>query len=176
MPRLVWLVAAATTLAAPALATAGDSRNYVAVGPSASGDALINLDVTGDAGFELGGRPIWVHGLVRGGTAFDFEGSGGHLELRGGVQTMRCNRAGRWCGVAGVDAGWQRQHWSDGDADEHYSGLLVVPHAGLDAGGSRLRLHVLGEVRIYRYSADIQGGITDTDGGVGVSISLAYRL
>jgi hypothetical protein len=101
-----------------------------------------NLMAAIDGGFRLSDGPVWLHTAASWGSTGDDQGSGSNLQLRAGIEGRTCWWRDRTCTVGGIDAGYQRGHWSDHDDPTHsesLNALVAVPRFGVDLGGRHLR-------------------------------------
>ncbi|MBK9035146.1 MAG: hypothetical protein IPL61_28430 [Myxococcales bacterium] len=179
----ILLVAA---LLAPSLARADEALTpstpaaadvTIAATAGLSADAFVAATVGLEVGRRIDGD-WWGHGALRLGAGGDAEGSGDHLEVRAGVDRVRCARDRVVCGVVGLDLGYVTSSWEGDDRmTESHSGPLVAPRVGVEFGGAHLRARFMAEARGYYHSASTPSGDTTRfEPGVGFGASLGYQL
>jgi hypothetical protein len=148
--NLVIVLAATTT---PAFAEGDDGSNritgvasprgYVGVGGLAGVDAVFLAGVSLDGGARLGTSPLYLRGRVEAGRAGTWGGGNGNYQSALlGIEARAC--AIRACVFAGIDSGArgvQLTHVLDDGMQVHedYTAGLIVPRAGVDVGGTRIR-------------------------------------
>jgi hypothetical protein len=167
-------IAAVTLVAALARTAHAAPAGYVSAGGQVGNDLGLVSALDLDAGVALGQLPLLAHvALARGSfggleeavgsnddSAF-YRGEGSFYQLRAGVENERCTAHGGACLVLGADLGYLRSSatsgpWTD-TPSVRYTQYQVIPRAGLDAGGDRLRLRITLDVaygRTARSSAD----------------------
>jgi hypothetical protein len=127
---------------------ASQPARYVQAGLMAGAAAPVaGLNIMGavEAGKRLGDSAAWIHTAAAFGASGDDQGPGINFQLRVGIEGRACAWEGRFCGVGGVDAGYQAGRWSDRDdasRNESIDALVMVPRLGVDAGGPRVRLRL----------------------------------
>jgi hypothetical protein len=174
-------LAAVLLLAAPAFADPLDAApgepavhhetGFVGGGVSVGGGHLMHAAWQVEGALAVPDSAVYVRAAAQRGGAFDFEGTGEFWRATGGFEV----RDGAF--VAGVDLGYQHETWASGDPGdipEVHEGLVVGPHAGIDAGGEHVRFRVMVEYDAYHHASNV--GMTSWDRAGGVSVGLAYRL
>ena len=154
---------------------------YVQAGLMAGAAAPVaGLNIMGalEAGKRLGDSAVWIHTAAAFGASGDDQGPGSNFQLRVGIEGRACAWEGRFCGVGGVDAGYQAGRWSDRDdasRNESVDALVMVPRLGVDAGGSRVRVRLALEAD-YALAAEREpsssGKAGNGPGLVGVELGL----
>lgn len=144
--------------------------------------ALLNLVGTVSAGARLEAAPVWLHAQLENGPAGDDQGSGKMQQLRVGIESRTCTRTRAVCAVGGVDLGGMHGTWTryDGDDYEDVHALIVVPRAGLEAGGEHVVATATFEIAAMLAGSDKTPYDTVPAGGLGavelgLGLGLGYR-
>jgi hypothetical protein len=167
-------------------AHASQPARYVQAGLMAGGAAPVaGLNVMGavEGGKRLGDSPAWIHAAAAFGASGDDQGPGSNFQLHVGIEGRACAWEGHFCGVGGLDAGYQAGRWSDRDdasRNESIDALVMVPRLGVDAGGPkvRVRLALEADYAVVAQREPTSSGKTGNGPGlVGVELGLgvAYQ-
>jgi len=165
---------------------ASQPAHYVQAGLMAGGAAPVaGLNVMGavEAGKRLGDSPAWIHAAAAFGASGDDQGPGTNFQLHVGIEGRACAWEGRFCGVGGLDAGYQSGRWSDRDdasRNESVDALVMVPRLGIDAGGPKVRVRLALEADyalVAQREPSSSGKTGNGPGLVGVELGLgvAYQ-
>ena len=146
--------------------------------------AAPNLMAALEGGWRWGAGPAWLHAAATWCATGDDQGPGGNLQLRAGLEGRSCWWRDVACGVGGLDAGYQKGHWSDrGDPTRNESshGPVLIPRVGLDVGGRHVRaragleldfgLATIREVNPATDNKEIRTGVVGAEANLG----LAYQ-
>ena len=144
--------------------------------------AAPNLMAALEGGWRWGAGPTWLHAAATWGATGDDQGPGGNLQLRAGLERRSCWWRDVACGVGGLDAGYQKGHWSDRDdptRNESSHGPVLIPRVGLDVGGRHVRaragleldfgLATIREVNPATDNKEIRTGVVGAEANLGVA-------
>lgn len=198
VPELLWTsgmrtaLVIAVVMSVASSAAAGQSpveeahafqpARYVQAGLMAGAAAPVaglNLMGAVEAGRRLGESSAWLHAAVAYGGGGDDQGPGSNFQLRLGIEGRACAWEGHFCGVGGLDAGYQAGRWSDRDDPsrrESVDAVVMVPRLGVDVGGTKVRVRLALEAD-YALFAEREPvlageGRNDSPGLVGIELGL----
>ena len=155
----------------PAAPPAQRDAGFLGAGVAIGGGHLMHTAWQLEGALAIPDSPIYLRAAAQRGGAFDFEGTGEFWRASGGFEV----RSGAF--VVGGDVGYQHETWNSGDpgdVEEIHQGLVIGPHAGIDAGGEHVRFRALIEYDLYHHASNV--GMTTWETAGGVSLGLAYRL
>jgi hypothetical protein len=155
---------------------------YLQAGLMAGAAAPVaGLNVMGavEAGKRLADSAAWLHVAVAYGVGGDDQGPGSNFQWRVGIEGRTCAWEGRFCGVGGLDVGYQAGRWSDRDDPsrrESVDALVTVPRLGVDVGGAKVRVRLALEADYglvtQREPSSSSGAGSRSPGLVGVELGL----
>lgn len=179
------LASLAALLALMATAASASAESYDATQPAKQAIGYVGVgamfgfqrDVVGgffiDGGKRIGTTPLFLHGQLTGGKS---GADGSYVQLRAGVEARTCVVRELFCGVVGVDTGYQRDQMITREllgnpameVDAHDA--LLVPRVGLEAG-TKVRLRAMAEAPLFKRLNSGEG--TNTGTGIAFSVAVA---